>query len=564
MITSRAGSASSFLRTRVMRMSTLRSSGSSGRLWASSLNRSRDRTWFGCRAKVASRSSSMAVSATSRPVASSRRRASRSRLKPPNATARDGGWLGAAAPAGQPAEHAAHPGQQLARLEGLGHIVVGTGAEAGEPALDRAGRGEHDDPDPAARPRAAAGPRRNRPRPACSRRGSRARRARRAAARPARHPSPPCARPGPGWSGNPRASGAGPARRRPRRCARARSCGRHQATDLPAQGHEVQWLLEHRQVRLPNHLVDLGTQRIAGDQHQPPGELRMPLPQRRSSAGPSRSGIRRSLTTEIEAAALERVPAPAGRSTTLDRSPSRRSCSATSSRDLLLVVDDEHAAALGRSVGRGAAARSRPVVRQRQVTRNRVPGRARVSTSIRPPCAATMPWQTDSPTPVPTPCGLVVKNGSKTRFAHLASMPGPLSATSIRRRRPRPRPAPAGAAARPREQRLLGVDDRLMTPGAAGRRRPHRRQVGGSSRDDLDIGGPQPVAGEVQRALHHLAERHRPALRRPGRAMARNVLTIRAQRSAAACTRSARAACRRPGRAPPACWSSRPRPRADC
>ena len=59
-----------------------------------------------------------------------------------------GGGLGP-----QAAHHAAHPRQQLARLERLGQVVVGTGAEAGDAAFDRSGRGQHDDAD-----RAAAAP----------------------------------------------------------------------------------------------------------------------------------------------------------------------------------------------------------------------------------------------------------------------------------------------------------------------------------------------------------------------------------------------------------------------
>ena len=50
----------------------------------------------------------------------------------------------------QPSQHAANAGQQLARLERLGQIVVGTCTEAGQAALDRAGGGQHDDADRAA------------------------------------------------------------------------------------------------------------------------------------------------------------------------------------------------------------------------------------------------------------------------------------------------------------------------------------------------------------------------------------------------------------------------------
>ena len=40
-----------------------------------------------------------------------------------------------------------------------------------------------------------------------------------------------------------------------------------------------------------------------------------------------------------------------------------------------------------------------------------------------------MAWQTESPTPVPKPTGLVVKNGSKIRLRIAGGTPGPLSST---------------------------------------------------------------------------------------------------------------------------------------
>ena len=42
----------------------------------------------------------------------------------------------------------------------------------------------------------------------------------------------------------------------------------------------------------------------------------------------------------------------------------------------------------------------------------------------------TMPWQIDSPSPVPRPTGLVVKNGSKMRGSTSGVIPAPLSCTS--------------------------------------------------------------------------------------------------------------------------------------
>ena len=73
---------------------------------------------------------------------------------------------------------------------------------------------------------------------------------------------------------------------------------------------------------------------------------------------------------------------------------------------------------------------------------------------MRPPCSRTMPWLIESPSPVPSPSGLVVKNGSNTCAASASDMPGPSSATSTatpssqRRARTTTRAGPAGAGDR--------------------------------------------------------------------------------------------------------------------
>ena len=96
-------------------------------------------------------------------------------------------------------------------------------------------------------------------------------------------------------------------------------------------------------------------------------------------------------------------------------------------------------------------------------------------------------------------------------------MPGPLSATSSTASSPSAQARTAQPPRRrPAEQRLLGVDDQVdhhlvQLVGVA----VHRRQPGRQLEHHLDVGAPQPVAGEVERAHHHLAERHRLALRRP-------------------------------------------------
>src|SRR5947209_4608495 len=54
------------------------------------------------------------------------------------------------------------------------------------------------------------------------------------------------------------------------------------------------------------------------------------------------------------------------------------------------------------------------------------------STSMRPRCSSTMPYATDRPRPVPRPCGLVVKNGSKILGRSSCRMPVPVSMNSAR------------------------------------------------------------------------------------------------------------------------------------
>ena len=50
-------------------------------------------------------------------------------------------------------------------------------------------------------------------------------------------------------------------------------------------------------------------------------------------------------------------------------------------------------------------------------------------TRIAPSCACVMPCTTESPSPVPRPGSLVVKNGSKIRSRISVSIPWPLSVT---------------------------------------------------------------------------------------------------------------------------------------
>ena len=63
------------------------------------------------------------------------------------------------------------------------------------------------------------------------------------------------------------------------------------------------------------------------------------------------------------------------------------------------------------------------------VTRKSAPAPNRLSTLHVPPWSAMMRWQRESPKPVPTPGGFVVKKGSKRRVWISGGMPGPVSAT---------------------------------------------------------------------------------------------------------------------------------------
>ena len=63
------------------------------------------------------------------------------------------------------------------------------------------------------------------------------------------------------------------------------------------------------------------------------------------------------------------------------------------------------------------------------VIRMAVPLLSVLDASMLPPWAVTIPCTTASPSPVPMPAGLVVKNGSKTRSSVAASIPLPVSLT---------------------------------------------------------------------------------------------------------------------------------------
>ena len=64
-------------------------------------------------------------------------------------------------------------------------------------------------------------------------------------------------------------------------------------------------------------------------------------------------------------------------------------------------------------------------------TRKVLPRPGSLRTAMSPPSAVTIPWTMERPSPVPTPTGLSVQNGSKIRSIFHCSMPAPVSSISI-------------------------------------------------------------------------------------------------------------------------------------
>ncbi len=172
------------------------------------------------------------------------------------------------------------------------------------------------------------------------------------------------------------------------------------------------------------------------------------------------------------------------------------------------------------------------------------------STWISPPRPLTMPWQIESPSPVPTPTGFVVKKGSKMRGSTSGAMPLP---RVVRSRRRRGRPETAEVTARtsfdrgaPLRDRLGGVDEEvqedLPEPVLA------RRDEGDLAHLDLEPGAmPDLVLREPERGLEH-----------PARDPPSPVPRRRRARTPSGRARSRGRAGRR--RAPPAARAARPVP----
>src|SRR5439155_22727000 len=88
-------------------------------------------------------------------------------------------------------------------------------------------------------------------------------------------------------------------------------------------------------------------------------------------------------------------------------------------------------------------------------TVNVVPRPTWLLTAISPPCRSTIPRLTESPNPVPSPCPLVVKNGSKIFGRTSGEMPQPVSSTSIVHHGPS---WPERTVTTPSADRLHGVE----------------------------------------------------------------------------------------------------------
>ena len=143
---------------------------------------------------------------------------------------------------------------------------------------------------------------------------------------------------------------------------------------------------------------------------------------RRSSSMPSRRGITRSVSTTSWIVLLEQrhgldavgrrrrrsSPPCAGRRPCSPGAAARPRRSAAGGRRRLIYL------LLRRASCRGGSRPGRPTPRLR-----------RASTSMPPPCAATMLSLTARPRPVPSPTSRVVKNGSKIRSRIAWGMPSP-------------------------------------------------------------------------------------------------------------------------------------------
>ena len=266
---------------------------------------------------------------------------------------------------------------------------------------------------------------------------------------------------------------------------------------------ELERLLEHRAARSPHELRGVARRDVAGGEDdaveqlgRDRGNVIVEL-----HAGAARHlevgdddrevGLRRRAARESVGAVGRFVHLPsASREEALERRANRR-----------LVVDDQHARAAGRLRGvarttperwpdSASSMRAGALDRQDDGEARAAAFRwpQRFSAVIRPPICCTMPSVTERPSPVPSPTGFVVKNGSKMRSITAGGMPGPESSTTIvsslpvtHARSPTVPPVPDACAALIDEvrddllkSRAIGVADDFA-----------RRQLGGELRADF-------------------------------------------------------------------------------
>ena len=111
--------------------------------------------------------------------------------------------------------------------------------------------------------------------------------------------------------------------------------------------------------------------------------------------------------------------------------------------------------AAGQSASRGGPADS--AIRGRKI-RITVPWPGSLSTVITPLLCCTIPYTVERPSPVPSPTGLVVKNGSKIMDWVARSIPMPVSLDAERDVIARRHPARAGILPSRHQEPAAGLD----------------------------------------------------------------------------------------------------------
>src|SRR5579863_301376 len=165
------------------------------------------------------------------------------------------------------------------------------------------------------------------------------------------------------------------------------------------------------------------------------------LPARTSAskkAGPSSLGIRRSQITRSYRFRETRVSPSWLSRTASTRWPSSPKTSTMSCRTVASSSTTRirpggtalHSPSGGGSPGGVAASFTTGTAVTGSSTMNLAPALGWLSNITSPPCCFTIPYTIESPNPVPTPEGLVVKKGSKMRHAISSGMPGPSSEIS--------------------------------------------------------------------------------------------------------------------------------------